>query len=804
MAKKKRNNKKKTVKVIKESSPIDKIIFLENEVIELRKEKLLLGVSKEDKLKSIDLSLEIDKKKLDIKAIKDNEALLLKQAKEEAKAKSKADKEEAKKKEREEKEEAKLRAKADKEEAGNKALEEFKENTLNSIEVTKDLFDDEFKDKLSKFNHVEYLDNFKLEFNKIFEDIDDVSSKVLVRCVKKLMCTYKEDMYYFNLRSSEISKIIKQNKKLIKVMGQTEVIYSITGLDKEQQERLHIITSHLARGLITAINSKMFGLILKVYRFQYSERSKYLFYDVLMNMKEECDSHKAVIIYKEKLKYYFNIDFENIFSSDDKKTFSVNEVIDYLIYEEKLEPIWDLGYMPVKETELFEFEDKRFLNTFVEGEYEKLINNKPKWDKWFDNDNKAILENFAYRCPLVIDLIKHIAGDERVFYKHTIKLLSDSKYISIANNELKAIKNTLKSPLLSSNVSFNKLIGFCETKLNQLKEEKNYSLNKYKEFLYVLKWLAFIFQNPTIKLPNGLAFKTTQGAGKDITINWVLENIFGGQNVKSLAQTDLAEKFSGYMKSSRFIIANELQYKKEHSSMYENLKRLMTNPKISIRELHKTQINIPNFAHFIFFGNNDNLLKVEKTDRRFSVFEQNLIVPKLIPHLLSPDLKDTKGDLLNPETLHKELLAFTELLHNLKVTYSDVERPIETKIKTEIQDYHKSDVEIFVIKLKDFKSLKEAHAYYEKESIGGKLSYIWNKFKIDEIGESNFIPNDYIFQLYRTIVATEGIEFKRQADSFQKALIKENGVINSSKLLSKNGFKYRGKIIVSLFGGDEE
>jgi len=461
------------------------------------------------------------------------------------------------------------------------------------------------------------------------------------------------------------------------------------------------------------------------------------------------------------------------------KKFSGNDLIEFAINNLKLEKVFDIGFKPTLEKKFID-NRKEFLNKYELGEYEtkhlKSVFNKKL-------DNVKIYE--TYKFPLVEKLIKHIVGDKRTFYEESIEFLTNDKYKKLLNKYLfheygQIIKNLsktcpnidMKNKQTNKQVIIEELIKHFKEQLTLLTSDDD--LETLKRFNYFSKWFAFIMQNPLFKIPNGLAFITTPGSGKDRFIDWLLNPIFGRQNIKSVGQEDLKSTFAGWLKGVRFVICNELKFEHNSIAMYENLKRIMTNQYIAVNEKHQKGLeNIVNFSNWLFFGNNDNLLKIDKGDRRFSVFRQDNKIPKPITIALSPDLTDDKGVLLNPNTLNDELNEFSKYLYHLRVSFTDIESPLLTEEKTEIQEYHKTDIELFIEEMKNIPSTYHFYEQYQLTPFEDKEVRKYVDFKNKTDINNEFISYELLYIMFNVIKLKNGIRSNRTARSFHKALTKE-------------------------------
>lgn len=472
------------------------------------------------------------------------------------------------------------------------------------------------------------------------------------------------------------------------------------------------------------------------------------------------DTHKKTYIKFNRTNLLTSIKLlmKQLFSSTPAKM-SSSQLIDYLANNNYLKSVYDVGYYPNSDTKIFSYSGKTYFNEYTAGLYEI----KKSSYKKLNHDNIKDLHT-KLNFPLISKLIKHLTGDKRVFYTSTIELLTgDNK--DLIKDELKHLRSILNLP----NGEIKDIVDYCTTHLNELtpSEIKIYEDN----YFYFLNWLSYIFNNPTKKIPTSCCFKTTPGAGKDFFLKFVLDNLFGSQNNISIGQNDLAGLTNGWLVNSRLVICNELQYSKEHAMVYENLKRWSSNLEIAVREMYKSQRMVQNFAHFLFFSNNDNFMKVEKNDRRYTIYNIEYPVPALVPYSLSPTLDDTEGKQLNPHTLNKELEEFTKFLNSNTTTYSIVSKPHETEFKTDVVDFHKQDYEIFIESFTEFSNITDMIKYYNTHSDSYKLDETNMIQYLDSVTlQSELIPNNILFDLFKCVCKSKGWNTRRGERSLFKIL----------------------------------
>jgi hypothetical protein len=499
---------------------------------------------------------------------------------------------------------------------------------------------------------------------------------------------------------------------------------------------------------------------LKLFKITSNENELFILYDIKKNEFQKCNPRNLSGSILGRLAEK-NIIFNKLKRRD---------MVDILIENNLITEVYDLGY-DVSGENIYKYDDKFYFNTFKKGEFEQKYT---KIKKNITNIDEG-LKKFDFKNIKL--LIRHLIGDERVFYQENISLLENKIKLSPEEEfDFKEVIDKIKT----NNVSLIK--SYFSQKLKELETDEKYLENINKKFSYFCKWFAFILQNPTFKLPNGLVFQSVPGVGKDRLVEWIIERIFGVNNIKSIGQDDLG-KFNDFVKGVRFVICNEIEFSKANTNMYHILKRLMTDKHLAVQGKFKGIENIVNFAHFLFFGNAENIMKIEKGDRRFTVFKQDFKLPKTISKGLSPEM--------SPGILEKELEGFTQFLYQIKTNFEEIERPLITNEKEEIMEYHKSDIECFIDNMKEYPSLKSAIRNLTSKQ--EEIMYFSN-FYNDEL-----VPNDIVFKLFQLNNIHSQIRSNRQERSFQKAL-SIKGFTGSEVMWSQAlGKNTRMRTLIELF-----
>jgi len=300
------------------------------------------------------------------------------------------------------------------------------------------------------------------------------------------------------------------------------------------------------------------------------------------------------------------------------------------------------------------------------------------WDKF----------NFKKQLNLILDQIRRIIEQEnriRLVYNINYEP-SENKFIY--HNGKKYFNSYNKSSLIDY---YKKSETYYFPNIKEL--ILNLCGGEIKNYDYFCKWVAWLIQNPLEKLPTAIILQGQQGSGKGTLKNLILDNIFGN-NVQEINQTHLESQFNDYLLGKQIIVANEVMHNDNRQTLPNILKNLVTDPEITINQKFKKSITGKNYTHWIFCTNSDNPIKIDKDDRRYSVFYSNKMTKTLAKNIR--------------ENLDYELKEFLCYLKDIDVTFEEVSEPIMTEAKEEIIELNKDSIDKFKDYLTQFNNFTES------------------------------------------------------------------------------------------------
>lgn len=255
---------------------------------------------------------------------------------------------------------------------------------------------------------------------------------------------------------------------------------------------------------------------------------------------------------------------------------------------------------------------------------------------------------------------------------------------------------------------YNTFNGFNFDEFNQLNDEiidinpfiKHIGIlvnNEINSVNYVLDYLAHLINKP-YELPRVcLLFKSKQGYGKDLFINF-LEKLLGKQYI---SRTDDIDKnvfgdFNPILKNNLVLQLNELEGKHGFENK-EKLKNLITAEQITINDKNEKLYKQSNYSRVIICSNNLTPIEIPSDDRRFVVFQaqdskpskkyfdkivdclnNNLFIYSLYKYLKNRDISNLNLSNDRPITNAYNIIqrscnnTFYEFLNDLTYNYEDI------------------------------------------------------------------------------------------------------------------------------------
>jgi hypothetical protein len=235
---------------------------------------------------------------------------------------------------------------------------------------------------------------------------------------------------------------------------------------------------------------------------------------------------------------------------------------------------------------------------------------------------------------------------------------------------------------------------------------------------YFLNWFSYIL-NTLKKTRNCIVLNGINGTGKGLLYEFIMEEAFGKDYCEKLTCHDLKSNFSGRLHDKLFLVAEEMD-KRNSYDILDKLKTYTTDPTMTIEKKYMDSFKAKNMFNMMIFSNSVAPIKIEASDRRYSVFKGNdkkietiINTTELVEGLKTESnnfLKHVKS-LRNDEKLATSLFETDEKIIAKEDSYSK-EESICHKLKNAnfdelLDDY--SEAEMSIEKIKD-----EVNEFYGK------------------------------------------------------------------------------------------
>ena len=145
--------------------------------------------------------------------------------------------------------------------------------------------------------------------------------------------------------------------------------------------------------------------------------------------------------------------------------------------------------------------------------------------------------------------------------------------------------------------------------------------NEHAVIEYTVNWLSHLIQKPGELSRTGLLWKSNEGCGKNLFLNWFGEKILGPHYYFTTTNiTDLFGDFAVGLKHKLLVNMNEAASIDTHMFV-ERIKSAITDETINYQAKHVNTIVLRNFARFVFTTNNSRAIKCGVSDRRWVAIE---------------------------------------------------------------------------------------------------------------------------------------------------------------------------------------
>ena len=181
--------------------------------------------------------------------------------------------------------------------------------------------------------------------------------------------------------------------------------------------------------------------------------------------------------------------------------------------------------------------------------------------------------------------------------------------------------------------------------------------NSIERLEYFLNWLSYIL-NTSYKTRNCIVLTGVQGSGKGVLYDYIIRPAFGDKYCEKLLRRDIKSNFTGLLHNKLFVVVDEMD-KRSSYEILDKIKSYITDTSITIERKGIDSFTTENKFNMMIFSNSTVPVKVEQSNRRFSVFRSDVQIKDVIDtNLLIEGLKS--------ESLSFEFLKFIKSLRYSK------------------------------------------------------------------------------------------------------------------------------------------
>jgi len=135
---------------------------------------------------------------------------------------------------------------------------------------------------------------------------------------------------------------------------------------------------------------------------------------------------------------------------------------------------------------------------------------------------------------------------------------------------------------------------------------------------YIVRWLAWTFQNPGKQAEVALVLQGGKGAGKGV-FALAIKRAFGDHGRHISTPDHLTGKFNMHLSDCALLFADEAWWPGDKKSE-GNIKRLVTEPTLLIEKKRADSVEMKNCMHIIMAANAEWIVPASHDERRYAVF----------------------------------------------------------------------------------------------------------------------------------------------------------------------------------------
>lgn len=142
--------------------------------------------------------------------------------------------------------------------------------------------------------------------------------------------------------------------------------------------------------------------------------------------------------------------------------------------------------------------------------------------------------------------------------------------------------------------------------------------NDNTTYQYVVNWLAHLIQKPEQKPEVAIVLKAGQGTGKGTFVD-PIGKIIGSHYLHAQSPEQVIGKFNAQLENKLLVFADEFFAGSKGAT--DRLKTMITERVNTIERKGQDRITVPCFARIIMATNHENVIKIERDERRYLYLE---------------------------------------------------------------------------------------------------------------------------------------------------------------------------------------
>jgi len=139
---------------------------------------------------------------------------------------------------------------------------------------------------------------------------------------------------------------------------------------------------------------------------------------------------------------------------------------------------------------------------------------------------------------------------------------------------------------------------------------------------YLIKWLAWIIQNPAHQAEVALVLIGEKGTGKG-TVGRVLQKIFGDHAMQVTSNDGVIGKFNGHLQDCIVLLADEAYWGGDKRCI-GRLQGMITEPTITVERKGVDAYQVPNRLHIIMMAEPGWVIPAGRYERRYAAMEVSI------------------------------------------------------------------------------------------------------------------------------------------------------------------------------------